>query len=113
MNFPVWDLATTMSKLLSVGMPFDKVVNAVTHAPAEVIKLDMLNRLSVGARADFTIFDLVDSDLEATDSNGDVSVLKQLFEPRYAVIGGEAVAASRYIPRARKLVRHSHGYSYR
>ncbi|MGO8470324.1 amidohydrolase/deacetylase family metallohydrolase, partial [Rhizobium leguminosarum] len=22
MNFPVWDLATTMSKLLSVGMPF-------------------------------------------------------------------------------------------
>jgi dihydroorotase len=31
MNFPVWDLATTMSKLLSVGMPFDKVVEAVTH----------------------------------------------------------------------------------
>ena len=113
MNFPVWDLATTMSKLMSVGMPFDKVVNAVTHAPAEVIKLDMNNRLSVGARADFTIFDVVDSDLEATDSNGDVSQLKQLFEPRYAVIGAEAVAASRYIPRARKLVRHSHGYSYR
>jgi dihydroorotase len=94
-------------------MPFDKVVNAVTHAPAEVIKLDMADRLSVGARADFTIFDVVDSDLEATDSNGDVSQLKQLFEPRYAVIGAEATVASRYIPRARKLVRHSHGYSYR
>ncbi|MGO7214154.1 amidohydrolase/deacetylase family metallohydrolase [Rhizobium ruizarguesonis] len=113
MNFPVWDLATTMSKLLSVGMPFDKVVEAVTHAPASVIKLSMEDRLSVGSQAEFTIFDLVDSDLEATDSNGDVAVLNKLFEPRYAVMGADAFAASRYVPRARKLVRHSHGYSYR
>lgn len=113
MNFPVWDLATTMSKLLVVGMPFEKVVEAVTQAPASVIKLPMENRLAVGERADFTIFDLVDSDIEATDSNGDVSVLTRIFEPRYAVIGAEAITASRYIPRARKLVRHSHGYSYR
>ncbi|MBN9983293.1 amidohydrolase/deacetylase family metallohydrolase [Rhizobium laguerreae] len=113
MNFPVWDLATTMSKLLSVGMPFAKVVEAVTHAPASVIKLSMENRLSVGSQAEFTVFDLVDSDLEATDSNGDVSVLNKLFEPRYAVMGADAFAASRYVPRARKLVRHSHGYSYR
>ncbi|MFQ6183825.1 amidohydrolase/deacetylase family metallohydrolase [Sinorhizobium meliloti] len=113
MNFPVWDLATTMSKLLVVGMPFDKVVEAVTQAPASVIKLPMENRLTVGERADFTVFDLVDADIEATDSNGDVSVLTRIFEPRYAIIGAEAVSASRYIPRARKLVRHSHGYSYR
>lgn len=113
LNFPVWDLATTMSKLLSVGMPFDKVVEAVTHAPAAVIGLGMENRLTIGARADFTLFDLVDADLEATDSNGDVSRLTKLFEPRYAVIGREAIAASRYVPKARKLVRHSHGYSWR
>src|SRR5690606_32087661 len=31
MNFPVWDLATTMSKLLSVNMPFENVIEAVTH----------------------------------------------------------------------------------
>ena len=113
MNFPVWDLATTMSKLLSVGMPFDKVVEAVTHAPASAIKLDMPKSIAVGERANFTIFDLVDGDLEATDSNGDISRLKRLFEPRYAIIGAEAVTASRYVPRARKLVRHSHGYSWR
>jgi dihydroorotase len=94
-------------------MPFDKVVDAVTHAPASVIKLSMGNRLAAGERADFTIFDLVDADLEATDSNGDVSRLTRLFEPRYAVIGSEAITASRYIPRARKLVRHSHGYAWR
>jgi len=113
MNFPVWDLATTMSKLLSVGMPFGRVVEAVTHAPASAIKVEMPKSITVGARADFTIFDLVDGDLEATDSNGDTSRLKRLFEPRYAIIGSEAVAASRYVPRARKLVRHSHGLSWR
>jgi len=113
MNFPVWDLATTMSKLLCVGMPFDAIIHAVTHAPASVIKLDMTDRLTVGERADFTIFDLIDSDLEATDSNGDVSKLTRLFEPRHAVIGTDAIAASRYVPRPRRLVRHSHGLSWR
>lgn len=113
MNFPVWDLATTMSKLLCVGMPFDAIIHAVTHAPASVIKLDMTDRLTIGERADFTIFDLIDSDLEATDSNGDVSKLTRLFEPRHAVIGTDAIAASRYVPRPRRLVRHSHGLSWR
>ncbi|MGO4668404.1 amidohydrolase/deacetylase family metallohydrolase [Bosea sp. 2RAB26] len=113
MNFPVWDLATTMSKLLSVGMPFDAIIEAVTHAPASVIKLAMTDRLMIGERADFTIFELVDGDLEATDSNGDVSQLTRLFEPRYAVIGAEAITASRYMPRPRRLVRHSHGLSWR
>jgi dihydroorotase len=113
MNFPVWDLATTMSKLLSVGMPFEKVIEAVTHAPASAIKLSITDRLAVGERAEFTIFDLVESDIEAVDSMGDAALLNQLFEPRYAVIGTEAVAASRYVPRARKLTPHSHSYSYR
>ncbi|MFS8110649.1 amidohydrolase/deacetylase family metallohydrolase [Rhizobium jaguaris] len=110
LNFPVWDLATTMSKLLSVGMPFEKVIEAVTHAPASAIRLPLINRLAVGEWAEFTIFDLVESDIEAVDSMGDTAMLKQLFEPRYAVIGAEAVVASRYIPRARKLTPHGHGH---
>ncbi|UWU24845.1 amidohydrolase/deacetylase family metallohydrolase (plasmid) [Rhizobium sp. CB3060] len=108
LNSPVWDLATTMSKLLSVGMPFEKVIEAVTHAPASAIKLPLIDRLAVGERAEFTIFDLVESDIEAVDSMGDAAVLKQLFEPRYAVIGADAFAASRYIPRARKMTPHGH-----
>ncbi|WFU04270.1 amidohydrolase/deacetylase family metallohydrolase (plasmid) [Rhizobium sp. CB3171] len=110
LNSPVWDLATTMSKLLSVGMPFEKVIEAVTHAPASAIKLPLIDRLAVGERAEFTIFDLVESDIEAVDSMGDAAVLKQLFEPRYAVIGADAFAASRYIPRARKMTPHGHSH---
>ena len=39
LDSPVWDMGTTMSKLLAVGMPFEKVVEASTLAPMSVIGL--------------------------------------------------------------------------
>ena len=35
LDSPVWDMGTTMSKLLAVGMPFEKVIEASTLAPDE------------------------------------------------------------------------------
>ncbi|MEI3852759.1 MULTISPECIES: amidohydrolase/deacetylase family metallohydrolase [Ensifer] len=113
MNQSVWDLGTTMSKLLSVGMPFEKVVEAVTQAPASVIRLPMDNLLSVGARAEFTLFDLVDSELRVFDSLGAEAHLNRLFEPRYAVMGTDVVAANRYQPQHVECPDHSHGFGYR
>lgn len=112
-NQSVWDLSTTMSKLLSVGMPFDKVVEAVTHAPAEVIRLSMDNLLGTGARSEFTIFDLNDSDLQVVDSLGARAALTKLFEPRMTVLGTEIFEAGRYQPDMVECVDHSHGFSYR
>ncbi len=113
MNQSVWDLGTTMSKLLSVGMPFEKVVEAVTHAPAEVIRLPMNDLLKPGARSEFTIFDLVDSDLTVMDSLGHKAVLSRLFEPRYAIIGGEVFPANRYQPDAVGCAGHTHSHDCR
>lgn len=113
MNQSVWDLGTTMSKLLSVGMPFEKVVEAVTQAPASVIRLPMDGLLSVGARAEFTLFDLVDSELRVFDSLGAEAHLNRLFAPRYAVMGTDVVAANRYQPQHVECPDHSHGFSYR
>jgi dihydroorotase len=112
-NQSVWDLGTTMSKLLSVGMPFEKVVEAVTQAPASVIRLPMDGLLTVGARAEFTLFDLVDSELRVFDSLGTEAHLNRLFEPRYAVMGTDVVAANRYQPQHVECPDHSHGFSYR
>ncbi|GAA0609925.1 amidohydrolase/deacetylase family metallohydrolase [Paenochrobactrum glaciei] len=112
-NQSVWDLSTTMSKLLSVGMPFDKVVEAVTHAPAEVIRLSMDNLLEAGARSEFTIFDLNDSDLQVVDSLGARAALTKLFEPRMTVLGTDIFEAARYQPDMVECVDHSHGFSYR
>ncbi|WP_374832066.1 amidohydrolase/deacetylase family metallohydrolase [Paenochrobactrum pullorum] len=112
-NQSVWDLSTTMSKLLSVGMPFDKVVEAVTHAPAEVIRLPMDNLLEAGARSEFTIFDLNDSDLQVVDSLGARAALTKLFDPRMTVLGTNIFEAGRYQPDSVECVDHSHGFSYR
>ncbi|KQW34330.1 MULTISPECIES: amidohydrolase/deacetylase family metallohydrolase [unclassified Ensifer] len=113
MNQSVWDLGTTMSKLLSVGMQFEKVVEAVTQAPASVIRLPMDGLLTVGARAEFTLFDLVDSELRVFDSLGAEAHLNRLFEPRYALMGTDVVAANRYQPQHVECPDHSHGFSYR
>ncbi|MDA4630469.1 hypothetical protein NZA98_04965, partial [Escherichia coli] len=98
---------------LSVGMPFDKVVEAVTLSPASAIGLPTDNLLSVGKPAEFTIFELVDSDLSVIDSLGYEATLHKLFEPRMVVLGTETIAASRYQPVKPELVNHRHTHSYR
>lgn len=98
MDGAVWDMGTTMSKLLSLGMGFEQVVNAATIAPRKAIGLDHTDLLATGKPAEFTIFDLEDSDLEVKDSKGITSRLHQIFEPRHAVLGARAITAHRYQP---------------
>jgi dihydroorotase len=104
LDSPVWDLGTTMSKLLAVGMPLDAVVEAATLAPMSVIGLPTENRLAPGARAEFTIFDLVDGDLRIKDSMGAEAHLKQLITPRWTILGQEAIEASSYQPGRRSVL---------
>jgi dihydroorotase len=95
---PVWDMGTTMSKLLSVGMPFEAVIDASTRAPMEVIGLPTENLLSPGTRAEFTVFEVNDSDLRIVDSMGYKAHLPRLIEPIWTILRQEAVKASRYVP---------------
>ncbi|BBH63588.1 amidohydrolase [Actinoplanes sp. OR16] len=53
---PVFDLPTTMAKLLAVGVPLDGVVEAVTTHPARALGLSC--GLAVGAPADIAVFDV-------------------------------------------------------
>ena len=80
----VWDLATTMSKLLSLGMGMEDVIVASSTAPKRAIGKPADNLLVKGKPAEFTLFDLVDGDLVVTDSQGAKSTLHQTFEPRQA-----------------------------
>lgn len=93
---PVWDMATTLSKLLAVGMPLDAVVQAVTLAPMSVINLPTEGLLTLGRPAEFTIFDVVEAELELQDSMGATARLHRLVEPRATVIGADAQPASRH-----------------
>ena len=95
---PVWDMATTMSKLLALGMTLEEVVHAVTAAPRSVIGLPSDGLLAPGCPAELTVFDLIDADLPIRDSMGHAARLPRLFEPRFAIMGATVVPASRHAP---------------
>ena len=92
---PVHDLATTMSKLAAIGLPFEACVEAVTAAPRPILGLGARDGLAPGQRADFTVFDFVDGALDVEDSQGTRMTLEKLFEPRMTVIGTDVKDAAR------------------
>ena len=95
---PVHDMATTMSKLLAVGLPFEETVACVTERPRPLLGLGSGNGLEPGQRADFTLFDLVEQRETATDSLGATLELERFFEPKMTVIGASAQSAARRLP---------------
>ena len=69
---PVWDLPTTMTKLLHFGMPLDEVVRRATAAPAKIMGYaGTVGTLRPGANADISVFELRDGNFELRDSDGD------------------------------------------
>jgi dihydroorotase len=90
---PVHDLATTVSKVMASGLPFEDCVAAITANPRSFLKLESVAKQ--GARADFTLFDVTDCDETVTDSDGDTMPLTRMFEPRMAILGAHRVNASR------------------
>ena len=93
---PVYDLATTVSKVLGSGLGFEDCVRAIGTHPRAFLKLE--STAKPGARADFTLFDLVDCDETVRDSGGDTMQLTRMFEPRLAILGTHRVEARRVAP---------------
>ncbi len=95
---PVYDMATTMSKLLAVGLPFDDVIAASTNAPRSILGLPGADGARPGAVADFTVFDLDDAAIEVLDSQGNAMTMEKTFEPRATIMGGDMQPAARRQP---------------
>ncbi|MGN9841990.1 amidohydrolase/deacetylase family metallohydrolase [Nonomuraea sp. H19] len=67
---PVFDLPTTMTKLLAVGMPLEEVIAAATVNPARALNLPGgAGTLAVGARADIAVFALEEGEFELVDAH--------------------------------------------
>lgn len=66
-NGPTFDLPTTMSKFLHLGMPLVDVIARVTTAPAQAIGWD-LGHLSQGAVGDVTVLAEEEGSFELTDA---------------------------------------------
>jgi dihydroorotase len=85
---PVFDLATTLSKFLALGMPLADVMRATTLAPATAIGRPDLGTLQPGLVGDATIFSLEPGQHELTDSIGSKMVAAEHIAISAAVLGG-------------------------
>lgn len=86
---PVFDLPTTMAKLLVLGLTLEKVVELATSAPARAIhKANEMGSLKAGSPADIAVFDLVQGNFSLIDSQGEVRKATQKILPVLALRGG-------------------------
>lgn len=66
---PLYDMATTLTKFLYLGVPLEDVVTAATAAPARSIGRPDLGTLTVGAPADLAVFRIADEPVELWDTH--------------------------------------------
>lgn len=78
LNGPVWDLPTTMTKLLHFGLPLEEVVRRTTATPARIMGYaGTIGTLAPGANADIAVFELRDGRFELKDTDGNVVTAKR------------------------------------
>ncbi len=91
---PVFDLATTMSKFLALGLTLDEVVRATTEAPARAIgATGNLGTLAPDAAADVTLLRLEQGAFEFSDTRGETMQAHARLVPVNVVRNGVARAA--------------------
>jgi len=88
-NGPAYDLPTTMSKFLGIGMEINEIIAAVTTTPAQVLGMaDSLGSLQVGREADITVLKLESGKFTFRDAQGEKLQTNQRFMPMMTLKGG-------------------------
>jgi dihydroorotase len=92
---PVFDLATTASKLLHLGLPLPEVVRRVTATPAACIGMaGLLGTLAPGSPADVSVFRLAEGEWTFRDSSLAEETGGMRLEPVAVVRGGRVAACT-------------------
>jgi dihydroorotase len=88
----VYDLPTTMSKFLYLGLSLDQAVEKVTATPARIFKFaEKIGSLEPGSIADVTVSDLRSGDFEFFDSTREKRIGHQKFVPIATIKSGTFV----------------------
>ena len=89
---PVWDLPTTMTKLLHLGLPLEEVVRRSTAAPARIMGYEgTVGTLKPGANGDVAVFELRDGNFDLKDADGNVITAKRRLIAQTTVKDGRVV----------------------
>lgn len=90
---PVWDLVTTLSKFLHLGLPMGDVIAMATTAPATALGRDgRFGTLRPGAAADAAVLRLEEGAFTFTDSFGDTVSGRQRLVPVVTLRDGRRVS---------------------
>jgi dihydroorotase len=90
-NGPVWDLPTTMTKFLALGVPLMEVLQRATCNPARAIGESEVGTLAVGAPADVAILSLREGAFPLVDSRKETVESPWLLRCEATVRGGALV----------------------
>lgn len=98
---PMFDLPTTMTKFLLLGMPLIDVVRAATERPAEILGLaGEIGTLRPGAWADIGLFRLLKGEFPLYDIDGELRVSPTLLRNTLTMLGGRELPRREPEPRA-------------
>lgn len=88
---PVFDLVTSIAKLVALGAPLEECIRRATVAPAALLGLDKegYGRLAVGGRADVTVLTET-AEVELPDAAGN-SIVAPRLEPTTVVHNGAVI----------------------
>ena len=85
---PVYDLPTTMAKLMALGFSLTRVVEMATANAARLLgRSDVLGTLQVGAPADISVLKVEDREWTAVDSQKGIIPAHHSITPVYALRG--------------------------
>jgi len=88
-NGPVYDLATTVSKFLYLGLSLEEALRRVTATPAQVIHMaDQIGTLKVGAWGDAVVFERQTGQFALHDSRGEIRTGNQRLVPVKVIRAG-------------------------
>jgi len=89
-NGPTFDLPTTLSKMLNLGMSLDEVIRASTQNPAKVIGLEgKIGTLQEGSIADIGVFEIKRGTFMFNDCFGEEMEGNIKINPILTIIGGQ------------------------
>ena len=88
---PVYDLATTVSKFLYLGLSLEEAVRKCTATPATAVGWDVeIGTLRVGAEGDVAIFEMQTGEHRFEDSYGGVRMGREKLVPWRTIKGSQA-----------------------
>jgi dihydroorotase len=94
---PVFDLATTLSKFLHLGLSLEQVIARVTTHPANTFGFTAgLGTLREGAEADVAVFSLQEGDFSFSDSLGQKRIGHRKITPMATVKSGRLYGAASF-----------------